>query len=143
MLSGVATQKMPSATWPVPFDPEHLYFITFAAIRHAHIFRRDVIKRILVDALNTGRILGYFELYAFVIMPNHVHFILKCLKGKQPKDIVRDYKKATAMLILRHFEAEGNDEALEQLALAVPRPNKQQFAVWEHEYQAKNIYSPE
>ena len=83
---------MPSSVWPVPFDPDHLYFITTAAIRHAHLFRRDVIKRILVDSLNTGRILGQYELYAFVIMPNHIHIIIKCLNGYQPKDVVREYK---------------------------------------------------
>ena len=97
----IAPRKMPSAVWPVHFDPEHLYFITFAAIRHAHIFRSDVIKRILVDVLNTGRILGHFELYGFVIMPNHVHFIIKCLDGHRPSDFVRDYKKTTASLILQ------------------------------------------
>ncbi len=133
---------MPSAVWPVHFDPEHLYFITFAAIRHAHIFRSDVIKRILVDVLNTGRILGHFELYGFVIMPNHVHFIIKCLDGHRPSDFVRDYKKTTASLILRQFEAEDREEVLEQLAQVVADRHDQQFAVWEPEYQAKNIFTP-
>ena len=138
--SGVT--RMTSSAWPVPFNPEHLYFITTAAIRHASVFRRDVIKRILVDSLNTGRILGQYELYAFVIMPNHIHIIVRCLGKYQPKDVVREYKKATARLILRHFEAEGNDEALEQLAQVVARSNQQNFAVWEPEYQAKNVFSP-
>ncbi len=134
---------MPSATWPLHFDPEHLYFITFAAARHARVFQRDVIKRILVDTLNTGRILGYFDLYAFVIMPNHVHIIIKCHNNRKPNEIVRDYKRATANLVLRHFEAEGNDEALKQLALAAAHTKKQKFAVWEPEYQPKNIFSPD
>jgi REP element-mobilizing transposase RayT len=134
---------MPSAAWPVPFDPEHLYFITTAAIHHAHLFQRDLIKRILVDSLNTGRILGQYELYAFVIMPNHIHIIIKCLNNHQPKDVVREYKKATAKLILRQLAAEGADELLEQLAQVVSRTQKQRFAVWEPEYQAKNIYSSE
>ena len=122
--------------------PENIYFITFAAIRHAHIFQSDVIKRILVDVLDTGRILGYFEVYGFVIMPNHVHFIIRCLQGKQPYVIVRDYKKTTANLILRHLEAEGNNELLEQLAWVVARTKKQKFAVWKPEYQAKHVRTP-
>jgi len=132
---------MPSSSWPIPFNPEHLYFITTAAIRHAHVFHRDVIKRILVDSLNTGRILKQYELYAFVIMPNHIHLIIKCLHGYKPSDVVREYKKATANLILRHFEAEGNEEALEQLSHVVARSNQQQAAVWNPEYQAKNVFS--
>ncbi len=103
---------MPSAVWPVHVNPEHLYFITTSAVHHAHIFRRDVMKRILIDSLNTGRILGQYELYAFVIMPNHVHLILRCLDKYTPMDVVCEFKKATANLILRHFECEGNEEAL-------------------------------
>ncbi|HFD87573.1 MAG TPA: hypothetical protein ENJ35_07850 [Gammaproteobacteria bacterium] len=132
---------MTSSTKRVSSKPDHLYFITTAAIRHAHLFQRDVIKRILVDSLNTGRILGQFALYAFVIMPNHIHIIIQCLNGYKPQDVVREYKKATAKLILRQFEAEGNDEILEALAEVVSRTHKQQFAVWRPEYQAKPIFS--
>jgi len=60
---------MTSSPWKVHIDPNHLYFVTASAIQHKHIFRRDVIKRILVDSLNTGRILGQYALFAFVIMP--------------------------------------------------------------------------
>ena len=70
---------MPSTTWPANAQPGDLFFITMSAVRRAHIFRRDVIKRVLVDSLNTGRILGQYDLLAFVIMPNHIHTITRCL----------------------------------------------------------------
>jgi len=37
--------------WRPDFDPVHLYFVTTTAVQRAHIFQRDVIKRILVDGL--------------------------------------------------------------------------------------------
>ena len=132
---------MPSAVWPVQVDSDHLYFITTSAVRHAHIFRSDVIKRILVDSLNTGRILGQYELYAFVIMPNHVHLVLRCLGKYTPMDVVREFKKATANLILRYFECEGNEGALAFCAKAVGQSKRRRYAVWEAEYQAKNVFS--
>ena len=134
---------MPSSTWPVHVDPDHLYFITTSASQRAHHFSRDVIKRILLDSLNTGRILGQYELFAFVIMPNHIHVIIRCLVKYTPGDVVREYKKATSNLILRQFEAEGNRQALAAFAKGVKQPQKQKFAVWEGEYQAKNIFTPE
>jgi REP element-mobilizing transposase RayT len=133
---------MPSATWRVHADPAHLYYMTMSAVRRAHIFRRDIIKRILVDSLNTGRILGQYELFAFVIMPNHVHIIVRCLGEYTPGDITREFKKATGKLILRHYEAEGNQAALDFCASSVEREGKQAYAVWEDEYQAKNVLSP-
>ena len=134
---------MPSSTWPIHVDPDHLYFITTSASKRAHHFRRDVIKRILLDSLNTGRILSQYILYAFVIMPNHIHVIIRCLGEYTPGDVVREYKKATSNLIIRHFEAEKNNQVLVAFAEGVKQPQKQQYAVWESEYQAKNIFTPE
>ena len=134
---------MPSATWPVPIDADHLYFITTRAVQWAHVFRRPVIKRILVDSLNVARILGQIELYAFVLMPNHVHLIVRCLGDYTPPDVVREFKKATANLILRQYEAEGDQRALDLFAAAVQPGQKQEHAVWKSEYQAKNVFSPD
>ena len=134
---------MTSSTWPVHVDTDHLYFITTSASRRAHTFSRDVIKRIMVDSLNTGRILGQYKLYAFVIMPNHIHIIIHCLGDYKPGDVVREYKKATSNLILRHFEAENDQQALAGFARGVKQPYKQQYAVWKNEYQAKNIFTSE
>ncbi len=64
--------------WHPNFDPAHLYFVTTTAVQRAHIFQRDVIKRILVDGLYHLHVVDQTELYAFVIMPNHVHFIVRC-----------------------------------------------------------------
>ena len=131
---------MSSSTWPIHVDPDHLYFITASAIGHKHIFRREVIRRILVDSLNTGRILGQYALFAFVIMPNHLHILIRCLGDFTPADVVREYKKATANLIIRQFEAEQGHRPLAVLAKAAP--DGQQYAVWDAEYQAKNVFTP-
>jgi REP element-mobilizing transposase RayT len=75
-------------------------------------------------------------------MPNHIHIIIRCLEAYTPGDVVREYKKATSNLIIRHIEAEGNDQVLALFAEGVKQPQKQQCAVWESEYQAKNIFTP-
>ena len=132
---------MPSSAWPVYVDPAHLYFITTRAVQRAHIFQRDLVKRILIDSLNTGRIMGHYDLLAYVVMPNHIHLILRCLGEHTPGQIVGAFKKATAHLILRQYEVEGNESALAFCAAAVPPQQKQNYIVWAHEYQAKNVYS--
>ncbi|MEA3439293.1 MAG: transposase [Chloroflexota bacterium] len=132
---------MPSSTWPINYDPSHLYFVTSKAIKGKHIFHRDVIKRILVDSLNTGRILGQYKLFAFVIMPNHIHVILQGKGDYSIQDIVREFKKSTSNLIVRQLELENNHKALNQLEKLVPQGVNQKYVVWEHEYQAKDIFS--
>ena len=132
---------MASATWRTDWNPEDLSFITMGAVRGAHIFRRDVIKRMLVDSLNTGRILGQYELFAFVVMPNHMHIIVRCLQGYSAEVVTRELKKATSNLIIRQYEAERNAAALAFCASCVKREEKQAYAVWRDEYQAKDVFS--
>jgi putative transposase len=134
---------MPSSRWRVDTDPTHLYFITARAVGSAHVFRRDLIKRIVVDSLNTGRILGQYELFAFVVMPNHIHCVIRCLGDWEVGAVVREIKKSTASLILRQYEAEDNTEAITFFAAAVKPGQRQTHAVWEDEYQAKDITTPE
>ena len=74
-------------------------------------------------------------------MPNHIHLILQCLNDRTPGQVVGAFKKATANLILRQYKVEKNDPALAFCAAAVPPRHKQSYIVWEHEYQAKNVFS--
>jgi hypothetical protein len=52
------------------FNPDYLYFVTTAAVKHIRLFRRDVIKQIIVDSLHHLRTTGKMKLFVFVIMPN-------------------------------------------------------------------------
>jgi REP element-mobilizing transposase RayT len=82
-------------------------------------------------------------LYAFVIMPNHIHLIVQCLLEKPVKDWVRDYKRHVADRLIRQYRVENNQEALNFLAAKVTRPDKQKYKVWEDGYNAKDVFSPE
>jgi putative transposase len=131
------------ANWRPDFDPSHLYFVTTTAVDHAHIFQRDVVKRILVNGLYHLHVVDGIDLYAFVIMPSHVHFVVRCQEDDPLKDVIRDFKANTARLVVRQYQAEHNQQALDFLAAAVKRPDKQRFKVWEDGYLAKDVFSPE
>ena len=128
--------------WRPDFDPTHLYFVTTSAVQRARLFQRDVIKRILVDALYHLQVVDRTELYAFTIMPNHVHFIMRCRAADPLAAVVRDFRANSARLIVRHYCAEHNQRALDFLAQAVTRPAKQQYKVWQDDYLAKDVFSP-
>ena len=128
--------------WRPDFDPSHLYFVTTTAENRTHIFRRDVIKRILVDALYYVSLMNKVSLYAFVIMPNHIHVIIRCLQDFPPKDWARAFKAGTSRLIVRQYQVENNLAALDALRAMVKRPKKQEYKVWEDNYLAKDVFSP-
>ncbi len=128
--------------WRPDFDPSHLYYLTTTTAERAHIFQRDIIKRLLVDGLYYISLMNQVQLYAFVVMPNHIHVIIQCPADCPPKEWARAFKTSTAQLIIRHYRVEGNQAALDQLAAMVTRPEKQAFKVWEDGYLAKSVVTP-
>jgi putative transposase len=131
------------SNWRPDFNPDHLYFVTTGAIQHRHLFQRDVMKRLIVDSLDCMRLRGRFKLYAFVVMPNHVHVVIQCAANDPLKDVIRDFKKHTADRLIRHYRAENNQPVLDFLASTVKQPGKQRYRVWEDGYNAKDVFSPE
>jgi len=57
-------------------NKEGLYFVTFSVIRWIDVFTRRQYKDILVDSINYCIANKGLELYAWVIMSNHVHMII-------------------------------------------------------------------
>jgi REP element-mobilizing transposase RayT len=42
------------------------------------------------------------RIFAFVLMPGHIHLIVKCSKGFQLEDTIRDLKKHTSKEIIKN-----------------------------------------
>jgi putative transposase len=125
------------------FDPANLYFITTAAVDHAHLFRRDVISRIIVDSLNYMHVQGWLNLYCFVVMPNHVHFIVRFLGDHVLSDVLREFKKHTSKQIVRQYQAEDNKAVLEFLERMAHDIKDQRYKVWEDGYDARDVFTPD
>ena len=88
------------------FNPDYPYFVTTSAVKHTHLFKRDVIKRILVESLHHLRTAGRMKLFVFVIMLNHIHLIAKFSDKHLLSDVMRGFKKFTARQIYAQFQAE-------------------------------------
>ena len=121
------------------FDPDYLYFVTTKAVKHVHLFQRDVIKRIIVDSLHHLRTTGKMKLFVFVVMPNHIHLIALFNKEHTLSDVMRDFKKFTARQIYRHYQAEGNTKVLELLRREGEMV-KQEYKVWRDGYDAATCF---
>ena len=89
------------------FNPDYLYFVTTTAERHIHIFKSESIIRIILDSLHYLHTNGHMGLFAFVIMPNHVHFIGRFSKEHSLSDVMRDFKRHTARQIKSQLKLLG------------------------------------
>jgi REP element-mobilizing transposase RayT len=82
------------------------------------------------------------KLFVFVIMPNHIHIIVRFSEKYPLSDVMRDFKKFTARQIYHQFSAQGNNDVLEVLKQAGEKA-KQEYKVWEDSYDARDIFSIE
>jgi putative transposase len=123
------------------FDPANLYFITTTAANRARFFNPDEHKKIIVDSLDHMRLKGWIRLYAFVIMPNHVHLLARFLSPFKLSDVMRDFKKYTAKQIIRCCEDENDHEMLKAFEMAAQTTVKQKYKVWEEDYDAREVFS--
>jgi len=124
------------------FNPDYLYFVTTTSERHIHIFKRESIIRIILDSLHFLRTNGHMELFAFVIMPNHIHVIGRFSKEHPLSDIMRDFKRHTARQIIRQLQAKENTDTL-NLLQQLNKDNRQEYKVWEDGYDARDVFSIE
>jgi putative transposase len=124
------------------FDSANLYFITTTAVNRTHLFTPIEHKQIIAESLNFMRQQGWFMLYAFVIMPNHIHLIVKFLPPRTLVSVMRDFKKFTAKQIVRQCQLDSRQELLTIIEMAVGANEKSKHKVWEDGYDAREIFSP-
>ena len=85
-------------------NADGLYFISFATVGWIDVFTRKQYKDILVESLRYCQQEKGLELFSWCIMSNHVHLIARAKEGSRLPDILRDYKKYTAKLVLKAIE---------------------------------------
>jgi putative transposase len=122
------------------FNPDHLYFVTTTAAKHVHIFKSESSIRIILDSLHFLRTNKRMELFIFVIMPNHIHFVGRFSPEHTLSGVMRDFKRHTARQIIRQLEAEEQTEKL-GLLQSLNQNNRQEYKIWQDGYDARDIFS--
>lgn len=77
-----------------------LYFFTATILEWKHLLKKDKYKDIIVQSLKYLHTKEKIKVYAFVIMPNHIHLVWKILGENNYSDIQRNFLKYTAQIIL-------------------------------------------
>ena len=116
----------------------HLYFVTASISGWKHLLAEPKYIQIVLDSLvwlqNRKRIL----LFAYVIMPSHLHMILKP-EGRPIGEVVQDFGSYTAHAILYELRKDKRDDLL-KFFHQQRRDARHEHSIWQ-DIQAKNIYS--
>jgi putative transposase len=76
-------------------DQGALYYVTFQIVSWIDLFTRKVYKNIIIDSLKFCQENKGLEIYAYVILSNHMHLLVISDK-EMLSDTIRDFKSYTA-----------------------------------------------
>jgi len=125
-------------------EQDSLHYITFQIVRWVDIFTRKVYRDIVIDSLRYCQVNKGLEIYAFVIMSNHIHLLIRSDIGKL-SDTIREFKSFTAKQILLAIDSESESRREWMLNLfefaAKQHKRNEKYQIWTHENHAELIYS--
>ncbi|MBL7788681.1 MAG: transposase [Chitinophagales bacterium] len=84
-------------------DQNALFYLTFQIVDWVDIFTRKIYKDIVIESFSYCMEHKGLNLYAYVIMSNHIHLIASAREGFALSDIIRDFKKHTAKRFLEEI----------------------------------------
>lgn len=127
-------------------NQEGVYFLTFQVVGWADIFSRKCYRDIIINSLDYSRKNKGLKVYAYVIMTNHVHLIVRSKHGDL-SGIVRDVKKFTSKQLFKTVD-EINESRREWLTLIFNYHGKYNKRVkgrqlWTHENHAVELTNNE
>jgi putative transposase len=117
-----------------------LHYLTFVAFKRAPIFKSETICQFFIDALKETKDKHPFKLIAYVIMPDHVHFILNPL-GCDIELVGKDLKGKSAKKILDWLKENDHLESLKKLELKKTGKRNHSYSVWQKKVKSVDLWS--
>ena len=105
------------------------YFLTSVSKDRLPVFRADEIKDVTVKAIDEARKSGKFALYAYAIMPDHLHVITDAARAS--KDVLRFINGIISHRVIAHLKDKGYESSLQKLRRETQRRHYQ-HSLWDH-----------
>jgi REP element-mobilizing transposase RayT len=128
------------------YDQGAPYYLTIQIIEWVDLFTRDVYCRIVFDSLAFCQKNKGLEIYAYVLMSNHLHIIARAGNGNL-SDVIRDFKAYTSKKIIDQI-IEGPESRRDWILNlfrfeASKRKKNEHYQVWTHDNHPEELYSNE
>ncbi len=126
-------------------DQDAAYFVTFQVVNWIDIFSRQIYREIVISGLRYCMLNKGLAVYAYVIMSNHLHLLIRGVNGNL-SGIIRDLKSYTSKQMIeaiKDFPESRREWMLMCFAYAAGGTARNKYyQVWTHENHAMLVYSP-
>ena len=113
-------------------------FFTASILRWKPLLLGAKYKTIIIGSLRFLVDNRRVKIYAFVIMPNHIHLIWKILEGHKREDVQRDFLRFTSQQIQKDLR--NNDAQLHHQFEVNLKDRK--YQIWQRNALSIDLYSP-
>ena len=116
----------------------HPQFYTATIYKWLHVLESPKAKQIVLDSLSFLVKNRRIIVYAFVIMPNHIHLIWQIQKGHKRADVQRDFLKYTAQQI-KFLLQKDNPDKLDQFLVSL---KDRKYQIWQRNSLSTDLWNP-
>ena len=121
-----------------------LYYLTLQVVDWVDIFTRQVYRDIVIESLDFCRREKGLEIWAYVVMSNHLHLIVSA-KNENLSAVLRDFKRFTSTNILKTIKSIPESRAdwmLKRFEFTAKRHvRNSNYQFWTHENHAVELVS--
>ena len=110
------------------------YYLTTVTKNRLPVFRTDRICEIVCQALDEARRSGGFALYAYVIMPDHLHLITN--SALSPKKTLQFVNGITGRRVINYLKEQNYESPLRKLQHETRR-RQYKYSLWDHHPDAR------
>ncbi|MEI6575086.1 MAG: transposase [Bacteroidota bacterium] len=125
-------------------EQDQLYHLTLQVVGWVDLFTRKSYRDMLIQNLAFCQQNKALEIFAYVIMSNHIHLLVKSNTGNL-SNTIRDFKSFTSKELLKLIKEPGESRREWMLEIfknaASQHVRNSEFQLWTHENHAEHIYS--
>jgi REP element-mobilizing transposase RayT len=123
------------------YETDYPYFITNSLVEGLPLFSNPDIAQFILDGFHFLQDSRGVEIYAYVIMENHIHFIAI---GEALTEKLKNFKSYTARQIIDYLKNSGHQRLLKQIRRAkLKHKDQSEYQVWQEGFHAKQIITPD
>ncbi len=112
------------------YNDKNIFFITTTCYKWYHLLIAGQAMEIVADSLVFCSKKHDSDILAYVLMPNHIHFIIYFKEANKRIDFMRDFKKFTSTKVRQEIE-KADIELLGKIRI---NQNGQVFKVWQDRF---------
>ena len=117
----------------------YAYFITTKIKNYIKVFETKPHFDIIIENLNFYRHKFGFKLWAYVVMPEHIHLMIYLADKNDLSKIMEEFKRYTSKQILKQVEKDNKSHLIK--LFTVVNPKKEKHMVWEEGFRGLGIHS--